>query len=139
MDISPTTKSGWLDNLMIPVRGIIQPIVDAYRKRTVPYTTMEIPAWAVSEQRNTPIPYITEHRYDFGNGGVYGPPDMPVSRGIVNVPRQVTIQPTMAKPKNNMPSKPEFYNGPQEMVEIFVYSPLVLPTNLPCSTSMLKY
>ena len=59
--------------------------------------------------------------------------------GIVNVPATVTVQPVEIKQKPQQPSKPEFYNGDQEMVEIFVYSPLALPTNLPTCTSMLKY
>jgi len=126
----------WFDNLMVPLRGIIAPIYDQYRKRILPKEPMDIPAWAVSDMRNTPVPFIVEHRYDFGNGGVYGPPDMPVSRGIVNVPR--TVQRQIIEEEKEEPVH-GFYNGPQENVELFVYSPFTLPTDLPCSTSMLKY
>lgn len=137
MDIVPQTKSGFLDILLTPLRGVIQPIYDSYRKRE-PFTlSMVIPAWAVSEMPGTPIPYTTEHRYDFGNGGVYGPPDMPVRMGVVNVAQTVQVQKVMTP--REIEYVQEFYNGPQENMELFVYSPFSLPTTLPCSTSMLKY
>lgn len=137
MDL-PETNNGWFDVLVAPLRGLILPIYDQYRKRQQPTTQMKIPAYVVSDIRNTPVPFITEHRYDFGNGGVYGPPDMPVSRGIVNVPGTVNRQ--VVEKKALPPAATSgFYNGPQDNMEIFVYSPFSLPTNLPCSTSQLKY
>jgi len=137
MDILPTTKSGFLDVLMIPVRGIIQPLFDSYRKKEAVTTEITIPAWAVSDIKNTPIPYQVNHRYDFGNGGVYGPPDMPVSAGIVNTPGIIQVQ--QSKEGKQIEFINGFYNGPQEYREIFVHMPFSLPTDLPCSTSMLKY
>lgn len=137
MDIVPYTISGFFDALLIPIRGIIQPIVDGYRKQQPATVTVELPPWAVSDIQNTPIPHTVNHRYDFGNGGVYGPPDNPVRAGIVNVPGTVNVQ--KVHPTTDMTLVPEFYNGPQDNMELFVYSPFSLPTNLPCSTSMLKY
>lgn len=138
MDIVPETKSGYLDIFLFPLRGVLAPVFDAYRRSKLPDTTgQEIPSWAVSDMRNTPIPYIVEHRYDFGNGGMYGPPDMPVRAGIVNVPRTVHVQ--QIKEERRVETGQEFYNGPQKNMELFVYSPFSLETDLPCSTSMLKY
>jgi hypothetical protein len=135
----PQTNNGWFDTLMMPVRGIIAPLHDKYRKVTGPTEEMTIPAWAVSDTKNTPIPYTVEHRYDFGNGGVYGPPDFQVSRGVVNVEktimRQVNPNPSKVQPQTGN----GFYYGPQENIEIFVHAPFSRPTNLPCSTSRFKY
>lgn len=131
------TASGWIDTLLLPLRGIIAPIYDQYRLKQPPRTPMDIPAWAVSDIKNTPVPFSVEHRYDFGNGGVYGPPDMPVSRGIVNTPSVVQRQAGIANEEEE--EVKGFYNGPQKNMELFVYSPFSLPTDLPCSTSMLKY
>lgn len=132
------------DVLLMPLRGVIQPIFDGYRQRETRTKTMNIPAWAVSDIKNTPVPYTVEHQYDFGMGGVYGPPDMQVSAGTVNVNKQIKTQHvsdgrhkfgTHREAKENT----GFNDSEEENVELFVYSPFVLPTDLPCSTVMPKY
>lgn len=138
---SPNTL---FDVLMMPLQGVIAPIFDHYRKRDTRTRTMTIPAWAVSHLKNTPVPFTVEHQYDFGYGGVYGPPDMPVSAGIVNVATDIKTQYVsngLHKFGVEHPGVENtgFNTEPTENVEIFVYSPFTLPTNLPCSTNMLKY
>ena len=127
------------------LRGVLAPVFDTYRKKNTSTYAMEVPAWAVSDIRNTPIPYTVEHRYDFGFGGVYGPPDMQVSAGIVNQPRTVMVQRVHNGVNYNHGQDTEyaestgFTSEPPENIELFVYSPFVLKTDLPCSTSMNKY
>ena len=135
--------NGMKDVLMTTLRGVIQPVFDSYRHVPLRTAQLGIPAWAVSDQRNMPVPYIVEHQYDFGHGGVYGPPDMPVKAGIANMPRTVHIQPMPGIDRfeklQDGKQIQEFNNKPQDNMEIFVYSPFALHTDLPCSTSALKY
>lgn len=145
VDDKRTKTEAIFDVFLMPLRGIIQPIFDGYRKRETRTKTMTVTAWAVSDIRNTPVPYTVEHQYDFGMGGVYGPPDMQVSAGIVNVDKQIKTQHVSdgrhkfglhraVKENTGFNSDSE-----EENVELFVYSPFVMPTDLPCSTVMTKY
>jgi hypothetical protein len=145
-DDKRSTKEAIFDVFLLPLRGVIQPIFDGYRKRETRTKTMNVPAWAVSDIKNTPVPYTVEHQYDFGMGGVYGPPDMPVTAGTVNVEKQIKTQHVSdgrhkfglhrASKENTGFNHDDSEEG---NVEVFVYSPFVLPTDLPCSTVMTKY
>lgn len=135
----------FLDSAIRPLRGLIGPIFDKYRQKDTKNSSMTIPAWAVSEIQNTPIPYTVENQYDFGFGGVYGPPDMPVRAGIVGTPKTIAVQ-YVSNGFNRELGKDTSYNQetgftkePPQNVEYFVYSPFTLPTDLPCSTVMNKY
>lgn len=143
IDDKRTTKEAIFDVFLLPLRGVIQPIFDQYRKRETRTKTMNIPAWAVSELPNTPVPYTVEHQYDFGMGGVYGPPDMPVSAGIVNVDKQMKTQHVNdGRHKfgvHRIGRENTGFTDSEENVEVFVYSPFTLATDLPCSTVMTKY
>jgi len=144
---SPDTnkKTSLLDVLTMPLRGILAQVHDGYRKRDTREYSMTIPAWATSDMRNTPVPYTVEHQYDFGYGGVYGPPDMPVRAGIVNTEQTIKTQYMSngmdSHHRSRAPYKENtgFNDIDGDNVELFVYSPFALKTDLPCSTSMLKY
>ena len=140
-----TTDNSLFGVLMMPLRGILAPLFDGYRKRdtrTMPFT---VPAWAVSELPNTPIPYTVEHQYDFRYGGTYGPPDLPVSAGITNTERTMMTQKVSNgfNPRHRVPYEYMPYTGfndeEGENIELFVHMPFALPTTKPCSTNMLLY
>lgn len=145
MATSKSEKGVMLDVLITPLRGLILPIYDAWRRKPTKTIEQEVPAWAVSDMRNTPIPYTVEHQYDFGYGGVYGPPDMPVKAGVVNQPRTVRVQYVHNGVNYRHGEDTEyvedmgFSTGPTDNIELFVYSPFALKTDLPCSTVMNKY
>ena len=137
----------FFDALLLPVRGVILPLYDRYRLRNPDNTTITIPGWAVSDIRNTPVPYTVEHQYDFGYGGVYGPPDMPVKAGVVNQEQTIQTQQVHngivnrygADQTTDYKEEDGFIKGPTKNVEVFVHMPFMLETDLPCSTNMPKY
>ncbi len=143
-DDKRTKLEAIFDVLSMPLQGILAPVFDAYRKRDTRTFSMTIPGWAVSDIRNTPVPYTVEHQYDFQYGGIYGPPDMPVAEGITNQDKNIKTQYVndgrhkfgMSGPTTEYTG---FNTGPVENVEIFVHAPFYLPTDLPCSTNALKY
>ncbi len=140
-----SSEDTYLDAAIRPLQGILAPLFDAYRKKRVKTSPLTIPAWAVSDMRNTPVPYTVEHQYDFGFGGVYGPPDMQVKPGIVNTEQTIETQYVSngLNPYHRKDTQTHndqgFSKEQPNNIELFVYSPFVLPSDLPCSTNMLKY
>ena len=144
LDDNRTKADSIFDVLTMPLQGILAPVFDAYRKRDTRTKSMTIPGWAVSDIKNTPVPFTVEHQYDFRYGGTYGPPDMPVSAGIVNQDKVIKTQHVSdGRHQFGLAQVGEEYTGftaePGENIEIFVHAPFYLPTDLPCSTNMLKY
>lgn len=105
---------------------------------------MTIPGWAVSDIKNTPVPYTVEHQYDFRYGGVYGPPDRQIAAGTVGEDKTIKTQYVSdGRHKFGLPQDKAVNTGfsketPQN-IEIFVHAPFYLETDLPCSTNALKY
>lgn len=132
------------DYLLLPLRGILAPLYNSWRYRDPRDSSFTIPGWAVSDTRGAPIPYTVERFTDYSHSR-RGPPDMPISEGVVNTPATITTQYLPERMKrswdNHGPAnfKSPFYEGPQRMIEFYALEPMVRESNLPCSTVMSKY
>lgn len=133
----------------MPLRTTKGPVNDQYKfKQRNRTTEFVLPAHSGNTLKNTPIPDQKMNNFDF-TFGFFGPPDQPVPAGIVDVPKTAKVSgryfyknkvsrgypPT----RSGMRRGNSFYDGPQQMIEIFIDTPMVLATDLPCSVSGFKY
>lgn len=128
------------DYFLMPLRGIIAPLYNLWRLKDNRNVSFTIPAWAVSDTPNAPIPYQVERFIDFSYSK-RGRADMPISEGTVNRDATIKVQYIPERMKrtwdSNGPGKhiaASFYEGDQEMIEYYVNEPLHFVSDLPCST-----
>lgn len=108
---------------------------------------MTIPAHAGSTLPNVPVPDQRMDRHDF-TFGILGAPDNQVRPGVVGRETKVLISDTPAnRIRRNYSGSYDilanvdhsFQNGPPQNIEIFVDSPFIAPTDLPCSVLGFKF
>jgi len=131
----------------LPLRSIKGPLYDKYKfKHLARNKDLQISPFAGNVLRNTPIPDQKMNNFDF-TFGFFGPPDQPVRAGVVDTPQTARVDGRYLarnKVKRDYSQSTgnrdkSFYDGPQAMMEIFIDTPMVLGTDLPCSVSGFKY
>lgn len=133
-------------NTDMPLRSVRGPIFDKYKYKIPRHTIPQrVPAQVSSTLKNTPIPDQKMDNYDF-TFGIFGPPGMLVSPGIVGKEQTAYVTTAFNKKKiqRDYPQKQQhrensFYKGPQRNIEYFIDFPMAIPTDLPCSVSGFKY
>mgnify|MGYP003621439178 CR=1 FL=1 len=130
----------------VPLRTIKGPLYDKYKFKEYKGKEIKLTPYAGNTIKNVGIPQQKMNNFDF-TFGFFGPPDMPVRADIVDTPQTVRVN--AAYYRKNKPNRGysrstgnrvnPFYDGPQSMMEIFIDTPMVLETDLPCSVSGFKY
>lgn len=132
--------TNYYDFTLAPLRNILGPVYDAYRK-TYDYTwKLLLEGRQVSTIENNPQPDMVEDRPWKFEYSVYGPVDMPVKAGVVGVKREILMQneyPDIEKTDTGLGRyrrEPTYLPANTPMQEIFVDMPYALKTDKPCST-----
>ena len=131
----------FFDFSQTPLRNILGPVYDAYRKSYEYLSSIVVPGDAVSTIEGAPLPDMYPDRQSRFYYGVYGPPDNPVKADIVGTPATVLTQTTPEDWERFRIDNSRKKYRPVEWLpsgvptqEIFVDMPYALPSDLPCST-----
>ena len=86
------------DFTLAPMRKLLGPVYDKYRKAYEYNETAVVPGNYVSTLHGTPLPDVLEDRKNKFHYSVYGRPDNPVPAGIVGVDTIIKMQSSRAPP-----------------------------------------
>lgn len=125
------------DFTLAPLRGILGPVYDAYRKRYEYNETATVPGHLVSTLDGVPVPDVAGPRNHNFYYSVYGPPDAMVKADIVGTDAEIKMQgkapePVYARGQKLRPV--DWLPENVEMHETFVDMPFTQKTKFRTST-----
>ena len=130
----------------MPLRTLKGPLHDKYKYREYKGKEVKLSSYAGNVLKNVAIPDQKMNNFDF-TFGFFGPPDQQVQAGIVDQPQTAKVnssyynknRPRRGYSRSTGNRDNSFYDGPQSMMEIFIDTPMVLGTDLPCSVAGFQY
>jgi hypothetical protein len=137
--------TSFYDFTVAPLRGILGPVYDAYRKAYDYTFKTTIEGWQVGTIQGNPLPDMVEDRINKWYYSVYGPVDMPVNAGTVGIQKEILMQTkpidyeTMDTGIGRFRREVKWVPDSATMQEIFVDMPYALKTDYKCSTVSTKH
>ena len=133
--------TSYYDFTLAPLRRMLGPVYDAYRKAYEYTSSVLVPGHVVSTIEGVPLPDVIPDRGHKFYYSVYGPPDYNVPVDVVGRDTQVLTQTgsdyweTLRINNGRKKHTPvEWLPKGTEKQEVFVEMPYTLKTDLPCST-----
>lgn len=118
--------TNFFDFTLAPLRNLLGPVYDAYRKKYNYPETATVPGHSVSTIDGVPLPDMLEDRRNNFYYGVYGRPDDMVRAGIVGTDVTIKMQskaPPPTFPRGEIVRPVEWLPEKLEMKEVYVDMP----------------